>query len=61
MSPGPHSAKASPGTASSVSRLASARLFSTFSPSSSSPSGFSGQGSALAMYSVTGRPQISAA
>ena len=46
MSPGPHSAKAIPGTAATFSAFARARVFSIFKPNSSSPSGLSGHGSA---------------
>src|SRR5580765_7692752 len=42
MSPGPHSAKATPGTRAFTSALSSAYLSSSFRPSSSSPFGLSG-------------------
>ena len=54
MSPGPHSAKEMPGTFRLASTFESARLFSIFSPSSNSPLGLSGQGSAMSRYSRTG-------
>ena len=47
MSPGPHSAHEIPGTAAMLSASGRQCLSSIFSPRNSSPSGFSGHGSAI--------------
>src|SRR6266446_2718098 len=61
MSPGPHSAIAMPGIFKFSSAFSSAYLSSNFKPSSSSPSGLSGQVSAFWRYSCADIPQIRAA
>ena len=59
MSPGPHSANASPGTAEVTSEYKRALLFSILIPNKSSPDSFKGHGSAFCMYSSGEIPQIS--
>ncbi len=58
ISPGPHSAMPMPGTFRFSSTLASAYLSSSLTPSSSSPFGLRGQGSAFSSYSCSETPQI---
>ena len=61
MSPGPHSANATPGIFVLASAFSSAYLSSSFRPRSSSPFGFSGQASAFSPYWSAVMPQMRAA